>query len=177
MRSIIAVLCYALVAIAYVIAAGPEQIALNYGESPSEMVVMWAVSNGNASGGVVQFGLSADALTQVAAATTSSYTAAKYKSPMFYRAVMTGLTEGNQKYYYRVGSASAGYSAVYSFKSHPGVKTAGVTFHLLGDPGQTENSQATLNEILTAEHSLAGPTGGMFNMGDLSYANGVEPRW
>jgi hypothetical protein len=155
----------------------PEQIALNYGASSSEMVVMWAVSSGNVSGGVVQFGTDPDSLVNVASATTTSYSSLLYKSPVFYKATMTGLAAGNQQYYYRVGSPTSGYSSVYSFKSHPGVGTAGVTFHLMGDPGQTENTQATLNEMLTAEHSLTGPSGGIFNMGDLSYANSVEPRW
>jgi hypothetical protein len=155
----------------------PEQVALNYGSDPSEMVVMWAVFGGTTNDGVAYYGTSPSSLTKVATATTTSYTSSNYSSPVFYKAVMTGLKEGNNVYYYKVGSSSAGYSSVYSFKSHPGVSTAAVTFHIMGDPGQTENSRTTLDDILIAEHSLAGHSGGIINMGDLSYANGKQPKW
>lgn len=172
------VLLVCLVVVAVVAKSGaPEQVSLNYGESPSEMVVMWAVTSGNTTDGVVQYGTSPDALTNTATASTSTYSALLYKSPVFYKATMSGLTQGNVKYYYRVGSKTAGFSDVFSFKSNPGVGVSGVTFHILGDPGQTENSLATLNQIQTAEHSLTGLSGGIFNMGDLSYANSIEPRW
>ena len=53
-----------------------------------------------------------------------------------------------------------------------------VRFHLLGDVGQTTNSQNSFQEILDQELNAEGVmSGGIVNMGDLSYANGNEPLW
>ena len=53
-----------------------------------------------------------------------------------------------------------------------------VRFHLLGDVGQTTNSQNSFQEILDQELNAVGVmSGGIVNMGDLSYANGDEPLW
>lgn len=155
----------------------PEQVGLNYGSTPSEMVATWAITSGSLTDGRVEYGTSATALTNIAYATATTYSARTYSSPTLYKATMTGLEAGNAWYYYRVGSPSAGYSTVYKFKSNPGVNATGVTFHIMGDPGQTENSLATFQELLTKEHSLTGPSGGIINMGDLSYANSIQSKW
>lgn len=52
-----------------------------------------------------------------------------------------------------------------------------VTFHLLGDVGQTTNSVSTLQQILDIDGLLDSFSAGIVNMGDLSYANGNEPLW
>lgn len=52
-----------------------------------------------------------------------------------------------------------------------------VTFHLVGDLGQTTNSNSTLEQLSELDLSLKTYSGGIINMGDLSYANGDEPLW
>ena len=160
-----------------VLAVGvPEQIALNYGSLSSEMVATWAVTGGK-DDGLVEYGTSANALTNVAVATSTSYSKLLYKSPTLYTATMENLLPGNSEYFYRVGSKSTGYSNIFKFKSHPGVSSAEVTFHIMGDPGQTSNTNDTFVELLNREHALTGLSGGIINMGDLSYANGIEDKW
>jgi hypothetical protein len=128
---------------------------------------------------VCQFGLSPDNLDMKAVAVGSTYTISRYTSPMLFKATMTGLIEGNKQYFYRVGSDTTGYSEVFSFKSNPGVGKGPITFHVMGDLGQTGNSQETLEEILADEGALGAGTlsGGIVSMGDLSYANGNQPEW
>jgi len=141
------------------------------------MVVTWASATGSATGASCKYGTSASALTNVATATGATYTLSKYTSPMLYKATLTHLIEGNKIYYYQCGSSTSGFSNILSFKSHPGVGSEGVTFHIIGDLGQTTNSETTLQELLDNEKALTGPSGGIISMGDLSYANGDEPLW
>lgn len=154
----------------------PEQLGLNYGQDSTEMVASWAMWNGEEVG-EVQYGTSPDNLNMSALTTGSAYTIKSYTSPFIYKAVLTGLEPGNQPYYYRVGSEASGYSEVYSFKSHPGSSRSSITFHVIGDLGQTENSMNTLLQLNENEAALATLSGGIVSMGDLSYANGDEPLW
>lgn len=155
----------------------PEQFILNYGKSSSEMVVSWADFNSDNQTVTCQYGSTANNLDKTADVSAKQYTIKTYTSPTLYKATLTGLTEGNQVYYYRVGSAN-GYSEVKSFKSHPGVGVSDVTFHFIGDLGQTANSNNTLSDLLDNEHALLTTlSGGIVSMGDLSYANGNQPLW
>ena len=166
----------ALLTVALADAGAPEQIGINYGQDSSEMVASWAVWDG-AETGEVQYGTSPNNLNMSTLTTGSPYTIKDYTSPFIYKAVMTGLAPGNQKYYYRVGSESSGYSEVFSFKSHPGSSRDSITFHVIGDLGQTENSANTLLQLNDNENALSTLSGGIISMGDLSYANGNEPLW
>jgi len=161
-----------------ILASLPEQIALSYGSSPTEMVVTWA-STSNSNQIVCEYGTSPNALkSSVIASKIANYTYATYTSPYLFEATIPDLTPGNVVYYYRIGSVATGYSEVFSFKSNPGVGVGGVTFHLLGDVGQTvDNSVNTLKELVVNEEQLTGLSGGIINAGDLSYANGNEPLW
>lgn len=158
------------------LAGSPEQIGLNYGQDSSEMVASWAALDGEEIG-VVQYGISMENLNMTSSTTGSSYTLKDYTSPLIYKAVLTGLQAGNQVYYYRVGSDATGYSEVFSFKSHPGASKEPITFHVIGDLGQTENSANTLYQVNDNEAALDTMSGGIISMGDLSYANGNEPLW
>ena len=115
----------------------PEQISLNYGSEPSEMVVTWAVVESNISAQFVEFGEYAKLLKNSVEAVGQSYATTSYASPMLYKATISGLESGNKKYYYRVGSVDTGYSEVFPFKSHPGAGVEAVTFHVIGDLGQS----------------------------------------
>ena len=141
------------------------------------MVVTWASSSGDTMGGSCKYGDSASSLSNSATATGTSYTLNSYTSPVLYKATLTNLEVGNHVYYYQCGSTATGFSNVLSFKSHPGVGRDGVTFHVIGDLGQTSNSETTLQELVDNEKALTGPSGGIISMGDLSYADRDEPLW
>lgn len=102
---------------------------------------------------------------------STSYTVLSYNSPSLYTATLGDLPTGNNQYFYSCGSSSLGYSPVQSFKTHPGL-VDDVTFFVLGDVGQTSNSENTLNELVQYEQLLTSKSGGIISMGDLSYANG-----
>lgn len=168
---------FILFSVAYICSAIPSQIALTYGTTADQMVVTWAATS-SSSDIKVQFGKSADDLSSTIESSISSYEYSQYASPFLYTAVLSGLEIGNKVYYYRVGSVDEGYSETFSFKTNPGVGAGGVTFHLLGDVGQTpDNSLNSMKEIVDNENELSGFSAGIVSMGDLSYANGNQPLW
>jgi acid phosphatase type 7 len=150
-------------------ACDPEQIMINYGSDSTSMWISYATPCDQADS-AVSFGLSKSSLSNtVATAPGSTYTMGSYTSPYLYHGLLTGL-KTNTVYYYTVGG-SAGTSQVYNFTSHPGLSVP-LTFGIIGDLGQTSNSQGTL------DHVLANPQiSSIFHVGDLSYADGDEPRW
>jgi hypothetical protein len=152
----------------------PEQIALNYGDNPTKMVVTWADFDSNI--GTIEYGTSPDDLNLNNIATVQTYIYGNYRSPNLLKSTMIDLKEGNQIYYYRVRSSNS-YSDIYSFKSHPGIGINDVTYHIMGDLGTTVNSNSTLLEILENQQNITGLSGGLISMGDLSYANGNEWNW
>jgi hypothetical protein len=153
-----------------------EQISLTYGAVETEMVVTFAAASDETSA-ECWYGTDAKNLTGFISVTGSKYTMQKYTSPMLYQGVMTGLKSGNEVYYYSVGSKTLGYSDPKPFKSHPGVGVEDVTFQIFGDLGQTNNSYATIDELVSYESEVTGKSGGIITMGDLSYANGDQPQW
>lgn len=158
----------------------PEQISLSYGDDPSAMVVTWAAWNTDETVAMCIYGSSPDKLDMSVNGTGAIYKMDDYTSPMLFKATMLGLEPGNKVYYYSVNSPSGVFSEVYSFKSHAGIgNTDVVTFHVVGDLGQTENSVNTLKEMQENEQGLAAGvmSGGIVDLGDLSYANGDEPLW
>jgi hypothetical protein len=130
------------------VAAGacvPSQIFINYGATPSEMAISWAVPTSGA--GVVHYGASPSSLNSVAVAQQVEYswtfntTTPDYTSPYIQHALLTDLSPATQ-YFYTVGGGACGTSAVFNLTSHPGVGAGiPVTFCLIGDLGQTNNSQ------------------------------------
>lgn len=161
-------------------AASISQIGLSYGKNADDMIVTWA-SDVNSTDFRVYYGLKPDASEhnrkpQSIQQYTYNSSYGNYTSPFLYQAKMGNLTVGNVLYYYRIGSASTGYSQTYSFKSNPGLGVP-TTFHLVGDVGQTINSLTTLNELQACEKDLTNYSGGVVFNGDLSYADGNETRW
>lgn len=158
------------------ISGAVEQISLNYDSTFTNMVVNFAVPGTTINVAECRYGSDPNNLINTAVANGVTYTLKGKKSPMLFKATMTGLTPGNNIYYYQVGSTELGYSAVYSFKSHP-ANAPNTTFFLIGDLGQTTNSETTLNELIEAESMLKTPSAGIVNAGDLSYANGKDSLW
>jgi phosphodiesterase/alkaline phosphatase D-like protein len=133
----------------------------------SQMTVAWATEC--ASAAEVQWGPAADSLPANAEANTTSYKFGSYASPYLHSATMTGLKPATA-YFYKVGGASSGYSAVFNFTSHPGVG-ADMPFYfaLVGDLGTTSNSKGTLDHILANPAIQA-----VVEVGDLSYADNTK---
>ncbi len=153
-----------------------EQVSLSFGASPSEMVVSFAAST-DETAAECRYGTDPNNLSNTITATGSKYSMLNYTSPMLFKASMTDLKDGNEIYYYSVGSETLGFSEPMTFKSHPGVGVEDVNFYIIGDIGQTDNSQSTLDELVSYESDLTGKSGGIISMGDLSYANGNQPDW
>lgn len=91
--------------------------------------------------------------------------------------VIIGEEEGplppNTAIYYRVGDPDVSLSQEFSFVSAPKVGARSLPYRLglLGDLGQTEHSLSTL------EHLGAQNVSSVLFAGDLSYADGYQPRW
>ena len=91
--------------------------------------------------------------------------------------VILGGAEGplppNTTVYYRVGDPDQEMSAEFSFVTAPRVGPQSLPYRLglVADVGQTEHSVSTLDHLMAHEpHSI------LF-AGDLSYADGYQPRW
>jgi len=158
--------------------SAPSQIQIQLTGVGSEAVIRYAVVGGKSTdSNVCSVSVSSSlASAAVSTGTTSTYTISSYTSPLLVQCKLTGLTQGGVRYYYKVGSEDCGYSELYSFKSAP-AHDAAVTFHVVGDLGQTVNSNNTLLELADNDAALSTSSGGIMSMGDLSYANGDEPLW
>ena len=147
----------------------PSQLFINYADSPDQMRVSWATACQATA--AVAFGASPGSLTTVTGPAPSQYKAPSYTSPYLYHVTLTGLTPGAQ-YYYQVGDATSGKSALLSFKAHPGVGAdIPTTVAVIGDPGQTDNSASTYAHVSASKADY------VTIVGDLSYADSVETRW
>lgn len=153
-----------------------EQMGLNYGDSMGEMMVTFASFSAQDETAVCNYGTDANDLSMSAPTTSSTYSVLTYTSPSLYTAILKDLPTGNKEIFYSCGSSSLGFSEVQSFKTHPGL-VDDVTFFVVGDVGQTSNSVNTFNELLEYEALLSSASGGIISMGDLSYANGNQPKW
>lgn len=157
-----------------------SQIGLTFGKNAGDMIVTWA-SDINSTDFRVFYGLDSNASDhnrrpQRIQQYKYNSSLGNYTSPYLYQAKIGNLSVGNVLYYYRIGSASTGYSQTYSFKSNAGVGVP-VTFHVVGDVGQNVNSITTFNEMYACEKDLVGLSGGVVFNGDLSYADGNETLW
>lgn len=117
----------------------------------------------------MDYGPSAGPLThRVGASDGNVYRLGSYTSPFLFNVTISGL-DANTAYYYRV----AGASATFRFATAPPVGWAGsLVFALVGDLGQTEDSAATVQHVLADKGLTA-----VVHAGDLSYADGDQPRW
>lgn len=128
-------------------------------------------------GSEVQWGTAPGELTRTAAGTFDCYSTTAFDSGALHRAVLGdegGPLPANATIYYRVGdSARNAWSQEASFKAPPTVGRAALPYRLglLGDVGQTEHSVSTLAHL-----EMQAPDSVML-VGDLSYADGYQPRW
>lgn len=146
---------------------------VNYYNSPDQIVISWTTSC-STSDSYVAIGTTPALGTKIAAPTPVTYEFVTYTSPYIYHVVVSNLTL-NTRYYYSVGGPTSGYSEIANFTSHPGVGPStnyNLTFAIIGDLGQTENSQDTVNHIAASNTVTS-----VIHVGDLSYADDYEPRW
>lgn len=101
----------------------------------------------------------------------------EYESGALHHAVLgtgvDGPLQADTHYHYRVGDPNGALSELYSFKMPPelGPNSFPYRLGLIGDLGQTENSMETL------DHAAALEPDSILNVGDLSYADGYQPRY
>ena len=120
----------------------PEQFFVNYYDTPTELMISWASAAAEA---VVEFGTS-PALGLTTSGNATRYTFhLNYTSPFIHHVELTGLHLGTT-YFYRVGGPACGFSATFNVTTHPGVgvDVTPLRFAIIGDLGQTNNSNATL---------------------------------
>ena len=151
---------------------GPEQLFVALGATPDAISFSW-LTNATGATSLVRWGLSSGALTNsVTGAPGKSFTCGAYTSGAVHTVNATGLPLAT-RIFYTVGDDATGVSSERSFTTSPGAGASyPYTFGVMGDPGQTNNSNATFWHI-------AGNPGinSVFIPGDLSYADSDMPRW
>ena len=122
----------------------------------------------------VLYGTNSTALLSTGQGTYTCYTADEYQSGALHHAVLGLGAEGpllaDTEYFYQVGDPELALSELYAFKTPPEATTFPYRLGLIGDLGQTENSMDTL------DHAAALEPISVLNVGDLSYADGYQPR-
>ena len=133
-----------------------------------------------------------DLLPLLAVGKFTCYEADDYLSGALHSATMGAGAGGplvpGRRYAYSVGSPSLGaWSSVREFlaPASPDAGSLPYRISVVGDLGQTENSAATLERMRSVSDFVDGggpppaatPPGHVLNVGDLSYADGFQPRW
>lgn len=96
-----------------------------------------------------------------------------YTSPFLHAVTLSGLSPRTQ-YYYKVGDVDAGVTSdVFSFTTMPNTgPDVPVTFSIIGDLGQTDDSHTTSQHVLSDAASAF-----IFHVGDMSYSDCDGDRW
>lgn len=153
----------------------PEsQVWLSLSAAPDAVVVTWVTPLGSAApASIVQYDVTPGGFGRSATGNASSYTDGAYTSGRIHTATMPGLTAG-AAYWYHLSGVNATWSATFTFAAPRGV---GAIFPyrlgVVGDLGQTNNSNATIFAILGATPRVDS----VVIAGDLSYADGARQRW
>ncbi|XP_057438141.1 probable purple acid phosphatase 20 [Lotus japonicus] len=114
----------------------------------------------------IEYGPTTSANTFSATGTTSSYHYTLYQSGEIHEVVI-GPLKPNTVYYYRLGDPPSAQS--YNFKTTP--SQFPIKFAVVGDLGQTEWTQLTLDHIGKSNYDM------LLLPGDLSYADFIQTRW
>jgi len=152
--------------------AAPEQLHLSLASKDrSLMGITWVTLNSNES--VVQYGLNADDLSNIAIGEINTYKQAGWIGNI-HRAMMSKL-EPAQVYYYRVGNPSTNlWSEVFSFRTFD-PSASSVKYAVLADMGYGSASDDTVKQLeqLVNQNKLDV----VIHSGDVSYADGFETHW
>ena len=143
----------------------PTQVRISYGEDPTRMMrLMWQTAAPTASR-TVEYGETAE-LGMVAAGTQPTYA---YQTGALAEATLYNL-KPKTKYFYRVGSKEGGFSPVREFMTaDPDPKE--FVFTAYGDHGVTPEAVKNVDNVLFEKPAFH------LMLGDISYANGVQPIW
>ena len=153
-------------------AGGPEQLWVALGRAPDRVAISW-LTNATGAQSLVRWGLASGALGKsVSGAAGKPFVCGAYTSGAVHTVNVSGLPLAT-RIFYTVGDDATGVSSERSFVTSPGAGASyPYVFGVMGDPGQTINSNSTFN------HLAANPAiGSVFITGDLSYADGDMPRW
>ncbi|KAL4856311.1 Purple acid phosphatase 18 [Chlorella vulgaris] len=105
------------------------------------------------------------------------YASGAYLSGAIHRAYFGAGLEGplphNTTIFYRVGDPDRSWSKEFSFRTAPLVGAASLPYRLglIGDLGQSDHSLSTLDHVEVTQPAS------IILTGDLSYADGYQPRW
>eukprot|EP00039_Didymoeca_costata_P023149 m.6158 g.6158 ORF g.6158 m.6158 type:complete len:635 (+) comp3490_c0_seq1:62-1966(+) len=169
--------------------------------STSEMRVSWTSAQSDTQAThIVEYGTSANSLTQQEKALTYTYSAANlcgppanysgYHDPGFMHTAVLDLSTftSGQSVYYKFGSTQFGFSEIFSFKTpQPVAPNTPLSIAVFADMGETyeDGSQyhweepAAVNTSFHVQNRMKDPRGIdlILHPGDLSYATGYESEW
>lgn len=129
-----------------------------------KMRIKW-ITDGGSSTATVNYGTSPGVYGFSATGSTDSYGYLTYESGEIHDVVI-GPLEPNTVYYYRCGAKPG---PEFSFKTPP--SSFPVNFAVIGDLGQTEWTNSTLQHISQSNYDV------LLLPGDLSYADFNQPLW
>eukprot|EP00736_Rhodelphis_marinus_P001555 Rmarinus@m.26185 len=155
----------------------PQQVHIALTNNADEMVISWVTDHESKS--IVQYGLeSPGALDMIEDSTDPAFqysygAEVRYTSGFIHHVTLHGL-DPSTTYVYRCGDGTVeGMSKLFKFTTPPplGPETP-LRVGVMGDLGQTKFSAATVQHIADAM-----PLDMVMHVGDLSYADGFQPRW
>lgn len=124
----------------------------------------------------VQWGTVSGSLDHTETGYFKCYSTDSYNSGALHRAIIgdNSPLPASTRIFYRVGDKTKDvWSDEWSFMTPPRIGTSGLPYRLglVGDLGQTEHSASTLKHLKESE------VDSVVLAGDLSYADGYQPRW
>jgi hypothetical protein len=166
----------------YALNCSVSQVHIAQGLTPSSMTISWLTPDKCLSH--VSYSMNKEIIDNIVYGSCSSYdyyyansgaSVKYYKSGYIHHVLLTDL-QPNTQYYYQCGDfLMESLSKVLQFKTLPkpgDSNKAGLTFGVIGDIGQTENS------VLTVNHLMNEPEVSMIlHAGDLSYADCNQELW
>ena len=153
--------------------ASDVQIFLAVGNSSDSVVVTWITSTaGTAS--TVEYGPSAS-FGSTASGTHATYKIGSYTSGEIKTVHITGLAPATV-YFYRVGGAS-GWSPTYTFTSNSVGPVFPYPLALMGDPGQTTNSNSTFTHVAGSKARSYLVTGDLRCVGAVCAVGAPSAAW
>ncbi|CAN1772062.1 Probable purple acid phosphatase 20 [Linum perenne] len=142
--------------------SSPQQVHVSM-VGPDKMRISWITKDQTPA--TVDYGTSSGSYVSSATGSTNSYTYTLYKSGQI-NDVVIGPLKPNTVYYYRCGQNS---DREFSFKTAPA--SFPIKFAVVGDFGQTEHTNSTLQHISKSNYDM------LLLPGDLSYADTWQPLW
>eukprot|EP00128_Syssomonas_multiformis_P015426 Colp12_sorted_trinity150504_noHs@28995 len=149
----------------------PEQVHIAHTGRNTEMMISYVTPKESRS--MVEYGTSSGAYVYTAQnGDASRYNFLLYKSGYIHHVLLSGLQPAT-KYYYRVGDPTQQMSDEFTFTTAgPVGPEMPIVFGVAGDVGQTNFSAQTYAHM-RADKTLET----ILHIGDLSYADGDQPRW